>query len=142
MQTRNPESQSLARNTNCLNPFFLFCSAFQQRILHIQVSHLANKGKIFFNKGDKSQILSIPSAKKEKKQIKPKEKGMNSPSNPSYCKSVHRYTESFMTTLVTYQRCVSKMCIHILLREENLFLQDPLLLACMKGGSYPTVAAQ
>lgn len=87
------------------------------------MSHLANKRKIFFNEGDKSQILSIPSAKKETngKKNQRKKRGMNSPSNPSYCKSVHRYTESFMTTLVTYQRCVSKMCIHILLREENLF---------------------
>lgn len=46
-----------------------------------------------------------------------------------------------MTTLATYQCCVSKVCIHILF-WDGIFLQALLLLAAMKGGSYPTVAAQ
>lgn len=66
---------------------------------------------------------------------------MKSQSNLSYCKYVHSYTESFMTILATYQCCVSKVCIHILF-WDGIFLQAPLLLAAMKGGSYPTVVAQ
>lgn len=46
-----------------------------------------------------------------------------------------------MTILATYQCCVSKVCIHILV-GAGIFLQAPLPLAAMEGGSYPTVEAQ
>lgn len=87
-----------------------------------------------FNKGAKSQLLSTSLTKRKRTKTKKGKKAWISQSNRSYCKYVQRYTETFMTiTLATYQCCVSKVCIHILLGDGGIFSVRSSAFGCHGG---------